>query len=60
MGGTLPAAARAVTLADDRNRRDIGLMYGLNTLGAVAGAVLSTIFLWNGLVRGRRCGRRVP
>src|SRR5882724_4857256 len=45
MGGTLPAAARAVTLADDRNRRGIGLLYGLNTLGAVTGVVLSTFFL---------------
>jgi spermidine synthase len=45
MGGTLPAAARAVTQADDRSRRDVGLLYGLNTLGAVCGVLLSTFFL---------------
>jgi spermidine synthase len=45
MGGTLPAAARAITSADDRGRRDVGLLYGLNTLGAVLGVVVSTFFL---------------
>jgi spermidine synthase len=45
MGGTLPAAARAITLSDDMNRRGVGLLYGLNTFGAVAGAVLSTFVL---------------
>ena len=45
MGGTLAAAARAVTLPDDHSRRDVGLLYGLNTLGAVLGAFLSTFFL---------------
>jgi predicted membrane-bound spermidine synthase len=45
MGGTLPAAARAVTTAADTNRRSLGLLYGLNTLGAVAGALLGTFYL---------------
>ena len=45
MGGTLPAAARAVTTAADTNRRNLGLLYGLNTLGAVAGALLGTFYL---------------
>jgi MFS family permease len=44
MGGTLPAAARAVTAADDENRRDTAFLYALNTLGAVLGALLSTFF----------------
>ena len=45
MGGTLAAAARAVTRDDDHSRGDVGLLYGLNTLGAVVGAVLSTFWL---------------
>ena len=39
MGGTLPAAARSV------GREGVGLLYGLNTLGAVTGTVLSTFYL---------------
>ena len=39
MGGTLPALARAVSGADDPARRRIGVLYGWNTLGAVAGTV---------------------
>ncbi|MBN2197518.1 MAG: fused MFS/spermidine synthase [Polyangiaceae bacterium] len=42
MGGTLPAAARAVESDDDMARRRLALAYGLNTLGAVAGAALGT------------------
>ncbi len=38
MGGTLPAAVRAVERAHDRARRRMGLLYAANTLGAVAGA----------------------
>ena len=49
MGGTLPAAARTVALAHDDGRRSIGLLYGLNTLGAVLGAVLSTFVLLEAL-----------
>lgn len=45
MGGTLPAAARAATGAEDVARRSTALLYGLNTLGAVAGATLSTFVL---------------
>ncbi len=45
MGGTLPAAARAVESHDDPSRRRLALLYGLNTLGAVTGALLSTFVL---------------
>ncbi|HZN34458.1 MAG TPA: fused MFS/spermidine synthase [Pirellulaceae bacterium] len=45
MGGTMPAAARAVTGADDDSRTSVGWLYGLNTLGAVLGALLSTFVL---------------
>ncbi len=46
MGGTLPAAARAAESADDVRRRALAVLYGLNTLGAVAGAAASTFFLF--------------
>jgi spermidine synthase len=45
MGGTLPAAARAIQGEDDSGRRGVALLYGLNTLGAVAGTLLSTFVL---------------
>src|SRR5206468_11512814 len=45
MGGTLPAAARAVESNDDEGRRRVALLYGVNTLGAVAGTLLSTFFM---------------
>ncbi len=45
MGGTLPAAARAAETNQDRSRRHLALLYGLNTLGAVTGAFASTFFL---------------
>lgn len=45
MGGTLPAAARAAEDDEDHGRRRLALLYGINTLGAVAGATLSTFFL---------------
>jgi spermidine synthase len=45
MGGTLPAAARAVAGDDDSGRHSVALLYGVNTLGAVAGALLSTFVL---------------
>ena len=44
MGGTLPAAARAVEGEGDTRRRATALLYGANTLGAVAGAVLATFY----------------
>lgn len=42
MGGTLPAAARAVESEGDAARRRLALVYGFNTLGAVVGAVAGT------------------
>ena len=46
MGGTLPVLTRAFTGAD-RNalQRSLGLLYGLNTLGAVVGTALAGLFL---------------
>jgi len=44
-GGTLPAAARAVEDEGDRRRRGLALLYGVNTLGAVAGAVAANFAL---------------
>ncbi|HXI13852.1 MAG TPA: fused MFS/spermidine synthase [Thermoanaerobaculia bacterium] len=45
MGGTLPAAARAVETSHDATRRNFALLYGANTLGAVIGVLASTFFL---------------
>src|SRR5262249_4996758 len=45
MGGTLPAATRAVETDEDRRRRFLAVLYGVNTLGAVAGTVLSNFLL---------------
>ena len=45
MGGTLPAAARAVEAVDDEGRRRLSLLYGMNTLGAVAGTLASTFYM---------------
>ncbi|MET0595445.1 MAG: spermidine synthase, partial [Polyangiaceae bacterium] len=45
MGGTLPAAARGIEADDDLGRRSTGLLYGINTLGAVAGCSVSTFYL---------------
>ena len=42
MGGTVPAVVKAIATAEDRHRRIVGVLYGVNTLGAVLGAVLST------------------
>jgi spermidine synthase len=44
MGGTLPAVARAVEKRADFGRRTVGLLYAVNTLGAVLGALLTTFF----------------
>lgn len=46
MGGTLPAAARAVESDDDDARSRAALLYGLNTTGAVLGALLGTFALF--------------
>ena len=45
MGGTLPAAARAVTRAKDVRRQHLAMLYAVNTLGAVAGCLVATFFL---------------
>lgn len=45
MGGTLPAAVRAAQSEGDGRRRQASLLYGANTCGAVAGALLSTFYL---------------
>jgi len=45
MGGTLPAATRAAESDEDAGRRFLALLYGSNTLGAVAGTLLSTFYL---------------
>jgi len=42
MGGTLPAAVRAVERGADAGRRGAGLLYGANTLGAVGGSLYAT------------------
>ena len=44
MGGTLPAAARAVVPPADVSRRRLGVLYGVNALGAVSGALLGTFY----------------
>src|SRR5256885_1635512 len=46
MGGTLPVLTRAF-MGDDRGllKRSLGGLYGLNTLGAVAGTALAGFFL---------------
>ncbi|MBU2490361.1 MAG: fused MFS/spermidine synthase [Proteobacteria bacterium] len=45
MGGTLPAAGRAVETPTDPGRRRIAVLYGVNTLGAVLGALAATFFM---------------
>jgi spermidine synthase len=45
MGGTLPAAARAITRRADVGRRDVAALYGLNTLGAVLGCLIATFLM---------------
>jgi spermidine synthase len=49
MGGTFPAAARAITADGDTSRRDVAALYALNTLGAVLGTVASTFVLLEAL-----------
>ncbi|HSL83407.1 MAG TPA: spermidine synthase, partial [Thermoanaerobaculia bacterium] len=44
MGGTLPATVRAVTRAADAGRRGLGLLYAANTLGAVAGTLVTAFY----------------
>src|SRR6266404_617997 len=45
MGGTLPAAARAIETNLDMARGRLAFVYGTNTLGAVTGVLLPTFFL---------------
>jgi spermidine synthase len=45
MGGTLAAATRSIAVTTDERRRELAVLYGVNTLGAVAGALLSTFLL---------------
>jgi spermidine synthase len=52
MGGTLSAAARAVTTRDDAGRRRVALLYAANTAGAVMGVLLA------GFVMLERYGNR--
>lgn len=49
MGGTLPAAARAIETGDDVRRRRVAVLYAANTVGAVAGALRLSL----GCHRGR-------
>ena len=44
-GGTLGAAARAVEGQGDAGRRATAVLYGVNTLGAVAGCMATTFFM---------------
>ncbi len=45
MGGTLPAASRAVETSGDSGRLGVSILYAANTMGAVAGAFISTFYL---------------
>lgn len=45
MGGTLPAAARSVASDSDQSRRSLAFLYGINTMGAVTGTLISTFWL---------------
>lgn len=46
MGGTLPAMARAVETSSDASRERLAVLYAINTLGAVMGALLGTFLLF--------------
>jgi spermidine synthase len=45
MGATLPLLARAVALTDATTTRRVGLLYGVNTLGAVVGCLAAGFVL---------------
>jgi spermidine synthase len=49
MGGTLPVLARAASDTTQRGTRAFGSLYGVNTLGAVLGAVLAGTLLLESL-----------
>ncbi|HEY5996613.1 MAG TPA: fused MFS/spermidine synthase [Candidatus Deferrimicrobiaceae bacterium] len=46
MGGTLPILGRAIEEESDPGRGRWSLLYGFNTLGAIVGAALPTLFLF--------------
>ncbi|MDF1579113.1 MAG: hypothetical protein P1P81_11795, partial [Desulfobulbales bacterium] len=54
MGGTLPAVTRYLTASTYGLRRNISLLYGVNSLGAVLGVLLGGFFIaqWFGLSAG--------
>jgi spermidine synthase len=45
MGATLPALLRAVSPSPESARRAVGLLYGLNLLGALVGCLATGLFL---------------
>lgn len=45
MGGSLPAAFKWVETDQDQQRGNLGVLYGVNTLGALAGVLASTFWL---------------
>jgi predicted membrane-bound spermidine synthase len=45
MGGTLPLAVRIVARRLQRGRAEVGFLYGMNTLGALVGSLLTTFVL---------------
>src|SRR4051794_21345693 len=45
MGGTLPAAARAIETNDDESRRRVSILYAANTCGAVIGTLVATFWM---------------
>ncbi|MGB1698747.1 MAG: fused MFS/spermidine synthase, partial [Nannocystaceae bacterium] len=45
MGATLPTLARTVERSEDQGRGELGIIYGVNTLGAVLGCAVTTFFL---------------
>ncbi|HZJ14723.1 MAG TPA: fused MFS/spermidine synthase, partial [Chthoniobacteraceae bacterium] len=49
MGGTFPAAAKAVSRESDDGRRAMAFLYGANALGAVVDVVTTTFFLFERL-----------
>jgi spermidine synthase len=59
MGGTLPAASRAIEEPSDGGRRAVAVFYGVNTLGAVLGCMGATFvmfeFLGNRLTLWAAC-----
>ena len=45
MGGSLPAAFKWVETDEDSQRGSLGVLYGVNTLGALTGVLVSTFWL---------------